>query len=167
MNPTASHNEIRHCDITGPPSLDPYAKGASTTGDYYSATSAQMPIDTRTTSGDSEYQTAVSSNPGMKRSALSYNNDPPRPLASSTQRKTVSRRNLNPTTTEGVTKDNTPNAIYKQACSRGNNHCDVKRSGTIPSHKAQEQTNQIPRYARWHSGRLAHANEALSRKSPG
>ena len=85
---TASH-KIRHCNISGPPSLDPYAKGASTTGDYYSATSAQMPIDTRTTSGDPEYQTAVSSNPGMKRSALSYNNDPPRPLASSTQRKTV------------------------------------------------------------------------------
>ena len=57
---TASHNEIRHCDISGPPSLDPYAKGASTTGDYYSATSAQMPIDMRTTSGDSENQTAVS-----------------------------------------------------------------------------------------------------------
>ena len=112
---TASHNEIHHCDISGPPSLDPYAEGASTTGDYYSATSAQMPIDMRTTSGDSEYQTAVSSNPGMKRSALSYNNDPPRPLASSTQRKTVSRRNLNPTTTEGVTKDNTPNAIHNQA----------------------------------------------------
>ena len=51
---TASDNEIRHCDISGPPSLDPYAKGASTTGDYYSATSAQMPIDMRTTSGDSE-----------------------------------------------------------------------------------------------------------------
>ena len=57
---TASHNETRHCDISGPPSLDPYAKGASTTGDYYSATSAQMPKDMRTTSGDSEYQTAVS-----------------------------------------------------------------------------------------------------------
>ena len=101
---TASHNEIRHCDISGPPSLDPYAKSASTTGDYYSATSAQMPIEARTTTGDSEYQTAVSSNPGMKRSALSYNHNPPRPLASRTQRKTVSRRNLNPTTTEGVTK---------------------------------------------------------------
>ena len=50
----------------------------------------------------------------MKRSTLSYNNNPPRPLASSTQRKTVSRRNLNPTTTEGVTKDNTPNAIHNQ-----------------------------------------------------
>ena len=74
-----------------------------------------MPIDMRTTSGDSEYQTAVSSNPGMKRSALSYNNDPQRPLASSTQRKTVSRRNLNPTTTEGATKDNIPNAIHNQA----------------------------------------------------
>ena len=84
---TVSHNEIRHCDISGPPSVEPYAKGASTTGDYYSATSAQMPIDMRTTSEDSEYQTAVSSNPGMKRSALSYNNDPPRPLASSTQKK--------------------------------------------------------------------------------
>ena len=64
-----------------------------------------MPIDARTTTGDSEYQTAVSSNPGMERSALSYNNDPPRPLASRTQRKTNSRRNLNPTTTEGVTKE--------------------------------------------------------------
>ena len=95
---TASHNEIRHCDISGLPSLDPYAKGPSTTGEYYSATSAQMPIDTRTTSGDPEYQTAVSSNPEMKRSALSYNNDPPWPLVSSTQRKTVLRRNLNPTT---------------------------------------------------------------------
>ena len=51
----------------------------------------------------------------MKRSALSYFNNPPRPLASSTQRKTVSRRNLNPVTTEGVTKDNIPNAIHNQA----------------------------------------------------
>ena len=112
---TATHSEIRNCDISGPPSLDPYAKVASTTGDYSSATSAQMHIDTRTISGNSEYQTAAPSTPGTKRTAPSYNDNPPRPLASSTQRKTVSRRNLNTTTKEAVTKDNTPNAIHSQA----------------------------------------------------
>ena len=84
---TANHVEMQRCDISDPPSFDPYAKGASTTGDYYSAASGQRPNDTRTASGGNEYQTAVSSIPGTKRLALSYNDDQPRPLASSTQKK--------------------------------------------------------------------------------
>ena len=56
----------------------------------------------------------LSSIPGTKRLAHSYNNDQPRPLASSTQRKTTSRKCLNQTTIEGVTRDNTPNAIHSQ-----------------------------------------------------
>ena len=111
---TANRIEKQPCDISGPPSFDPYAKGASTTRDYYSAASGQMPNDTRTASGDNDYQTAVSSINGTKRLALSDNNDQPRPLASSTQRKTTSREYLNPTTIEGVTRDNAPNAIHSQ-----------------------------------------------------
>ena len=112
---TANHVGMQRCDFSGPPSFDPFAKGSSTTGDYYSAASGQMPNDTKTASGDNEYQTAVSSIPGTKRLALSYNDDQPRPLASSTQRKTTSKKYLNPTTIEGVTRDNTPNAIHSQA----------------------------------------------------
>ena len=75
-------------------------------------------MDTRTISGNSEYQTTASSIPGTKRTTPSYNDNPPRPLASSTQSKTISRRNLNPTTTEAVTKDNTPNAILSHALAK-------------------------------------------------
>ena len=56
---TANCTDMQPCDISGPPSFDPYAKGASTTGDYYSAASGQISNDTRTASRDNEYQTAV------------------------------------------------------------------------------------------------------------
>ena len=106
---------MQRCDHSGPHSFDPYAKGASTTGDYYSAAIGQLFNDTKTASGDNESQTAVSSIPGTERLALSYNDDQPRPLACSTQRKTTSRKYLNPTTIEGVTRGNAPNAIHSQA----------------------------------------------------
>ena len=112
---TANHVGMQRCDISGPPSFDPYAKGASTTGDYYSAVRGQLPSDTKSASGDNEYQTAVSSIPGTKRLARSYNDDQPRPLASNTQRKTTSKKYLNLKTIEGVTRDNTTNAIHSQA----------------------------------------------------
>ena len=49
---TANHVGMQRCDISGPPSFDPYAKGASTTGEYYSAASGQIPNDIKTASGD-------------------------------------------------------------------------------------------------------------------
>ena len=114
---TASQTEVQRCDISGPPSFDPYARGASTTGHYYSAASDQMHSNMKTASGSTEYQTAVSSMLGTKRSMLPHSNDQSRPLASSTQRKTISRRNLNTGTVEGAAKDkdNAPNAIHSQA----------------------------------------------------
>ena len=111
---TANRTEVKHCDISGPPSFDPYARGASTTGDYYSAVSSQMSNDMKTASGNTEYQTAVSSMLGTERPALSYCNDQLRPLASSTQRKATSRRNLNTATVVEPAKDSTPNPIYNQ-----------------------------------------------------
>ena len=111
---TANRTEVKHCDISGPPSFDPYARGASTTGDYYSAVSSQMSIDIKTASGNTEYQTAVSSMLGTERPTLSYGNDQLRPLASSTQRKATSRRNLNTATVVEPAKDSTPNPIYNQ-----------------------------------------------------
>ena len=111
---TANRNEVKHCDISGPPSFDPYARGASTTGDYYSAVSSQMSNDIKTASGNTEYQTAVSSMLGTERPTLSNGNDQLRPLASSTQRKATSRRNLNTATVAEPAKDSTPNPIYNQ-----------------------------------------------------
>ena len=58
---TTTQTEVQRCDISGPPSFDPYARGASTTGDYYSAASDQMHSNMKTASGSTEYQTAVSS----------------------------------------------------------------------------------------------------------
>ena len=111
---TANRTEVKHCDISGPPSFDPYARGASTTGDYYSAVSSQMSNDIKTASGNTEYQTAVSSMLGTERPTISYGNDQLRPLASSTQRKATSRRNLNTATVAEPAKDSTPNPIYNQ-----------------------------------------------------
>ena len=123
---TANRTEVQHCDISGPPLFDPYARGASTTGDYYSAVSSQMPNDIKTASGNTEYQTAVSSMLGTERPAISYGNDQLRPLASSTQRKATSRRNLNTATVVEPAKDSTPNP-------RSDNNSDVQRPGTIAS----------------------------------
>ena len=111
---TANRTEVKHCDISGPPSFDPYARVASTTGDYYLAVSSQMSNYIKTASGNTEYQTAVSSMLGTERPTLSYGNDQLRPLASSTQRKSTSRRNLNTATVVEPAKDSTPNPIYNQ-----------------------------------------------------
>ena len=109
---TASHTELQGCEISGPPSFDPYDRGASTTGDYYSAASGLMTGNTRTTKGDTEYQTAASSNPNTKNPTLFTSQEQLRPLASSTQRKTTSKRSLNLETVEESAKDNVPNAIH-------------------------------------------------------
>ena len=76
----ANQTEMQRCEISGPPSFGPYARGASTTGDYYSAASGQMPKDVKTASGNTEYHTAASSIFGTKRPALSYSNNQLRPL---------------------------------------------------------------------------------------
>ena len=61
-----------------------------------------------------EFYTAAS-NPATKRPMLSSGGDQLRPLASSTQRKTASKRSLNLEPTEGAAKGNTPNTIHGRA----------------------------------------------------
>ena len=141
---TANRTEVQHCDISGPPSFDPYARGASTTGDYYSAVSSQMPNDIKTASGNTEYQTAVSSMLGTERPALSYGNDQLRPLASSTQRKATSRRNLNTATVVEPAKDSTPNPIYSQTLAEAITTAMSK--GLEPLLAAKETKNKPTKY---------------------
>ena len=166
---TASQTEVQRCDISGPPSFDPYARGASTTGDYYSAASDQMHSYMKTASGSTEYQTAVSSMLGRKRSILPQSNDQLRPLASSTQKKTISKRNLNTETVEGAAKnkDNAPNAIHSQALAEAITTAMSK--GLEPLLAAKESKNKPTKYrwhTRWNSGWLANADETLPGKSP-
>ena len=84
---SASHTQLRRCEIRSPPSFNPYARGATTTGEYYSAASGLMTRDAMTSTGDTEYQTAVSSNPSTKHPALISRPDQLRPFASSTRKK--------------------------------------------------------------------------------
>ena len=141
---TANRTEVQHCDISGPPSFDPYARGASTTGHYYSAVSSQMPSDIKTASGNTEYQTAVSSMLGTERPALSHGNDQLRPLASSTQRKATSRRNLNTATVVEPAKDSTPNPIYSQTLAEAITTAMSK--GLEPLLAAKETKNKPTKY---------------------
>ena len=143
---TTTQTEVQRCDISGPPSLDPYARGASMTRDYYSAASDQMHSNMKTASGSTEYQTAVSSMLGTKRSMLPHSNDQLRPLASSTQKKTISRRNLNTGTVEGAAKDkdNAPNAIHSQALAEAITTAMSK--GLEPLVAAKESKNKPTKY---------------------
>ena len=143
---TTTQTEVQRCDISGPPSFDPYARGASTTRDYYSAASDQMHSIMKTASGSTEYQTAVSSMLGTKRSMLPHSNDQLRPLASNTQRKTISRRNLNTGTVEGAAKDkdNAPNAIHSQALAEAITTAMSK--GLEPLLAAKESKNKPTKY---------------------
>ena len=111
---TGNRTEFKRCEVFGPPSFDSNARGASTTGYYYSAASGQMTSDVMTATGDTEYQTAVSLNTGTEHPALYSSNDQLRLLASSTQRKTTSKRSLNRGTVGGAAKDKTPNAMHSQ-----------------------------------------------------
>ena len=143
---TTTQTEVQRCDISGPPSFDPYARGASTTRDYYSAASDQMHSNMKTASGSTEYQTAVSSMLGTKRSMLPHSNNQLRRLASSTQRKTISRRNLNTGTVEGAAKDkkNAPNAIHSQALAEAITTAMSK--GLEPLLAAKESKNKPTNY---------------------
>ena len=141
---TANQTEVQHCQISGPPSFDPYARGASTTGDYYSATSGQMPSDMKTASRNTEYQTAASSMLGAERPVLSYSNDQLRPLASSTQRKATSRRNLNTATVVEPAKGNAPNAIHSQTLAEAITTAMSK--GLEPLLAAKETKNKPTKY---------------------
>ena len=143
---TTTQTEVQRCDISGPPSFDPYARGASTTRDYYSAASDQMHSNMKTASGSTEYQTAVSSMLGTKRSMLPHSNDQLRPMASSTQRKTISRRNLNTGTVEGAAKDkdDDPNAIHSQALAEAITTAMSK--GLEPLLAAKESKNKPTKY---------------------
>ena len=68
-------------------SFDPFARGASTTGDYYSAASGLI---TR----KSDYHTALLAIANTNQPILSFRENPPRPVASPTQRKVNAKRNL-------------------------------------------------------------------------
>ena len=85
--PKALQIYLRFCKESGPPSFDPFARGASTTGDYNSVASGQMSrnMEYRTATGGTEYHTAASSNPISKYLVPSFGDNPSRPLALSTQ----------------------------------------------------------------------------------
>ena len=83
---TASRTELQHCETSGFSSFDPYARGASTTEDYYSAASGLMTKDTRTSRGDTEYQTAVSSKPNTKQPTLFATQDQMRPITTASSK---------------------------------------------------------------------------------
>ena len=74
-----------------------------------------MTRNTRTTKGDTEYQTAVSSNPNTKHPTLFTSQDQLRPLSSSTQRKTTSKRSLILETVEESETYDVPSAIHSRA----------------------------------------------------
>ena len=141
---TANQTEAQYCEISGPPSFDPYARGASTTGDYYSATSGQMPSDMNTVTGNTEYHTATSSVLGAKHLAFTYDSSQPRPLASSTQRRTNTKRNLNTATVNGTANINPPNAIPSQTLAEAITTAMSK--GLEPLLAAKETKNKPPKY---------------------
>ena len=86
--------ELRCCEKSGPPSFDHYARGASTTVDYYSEASGLRTSDVeyRTATGCTEYHTAASSNSNSKKLKLSFGDIPSRPLASSTQKSQLRKK---------------------------------------------------------------------------
>ena len=92
--PKAFQTDLRFCQVSGPPSFDPYAIGASTTGDYYFVASGQITSDIEysTATGVTEYDTAASSNPTSKRLMLSFGENTSRPLSSGTQIKSTSKK---------------------------------------------------------------------------
>ena len=139
-----NQTEVQRCEKSGPPSFDPYARGASTTGDYYSAASGQMPSDMKTATGNTEYHTAASSVLDAKHPALAYSNPQLRPLASSTQRKTTSKRNLNTATMEGAVKNNPSNAIHSQTLAEAITTAMSK--GLEPLLAAKETKNKPTKY---------------------
>ena len=141
----ADTTDMKIGDISGPPSFDPYAKGVSTTGDYYSAASYPMTSkqEYETATEGTEFYTAAS-NPATKRPMLSSGGDQLRPLASSTQRKTASKRILNLEPTQGAAKGNTPNTIHGQALAEAITTAMSK--GLEPLLAAKEVKNKPTKY---------------------
>ena len=92
--PKPIQTDSKFCEVSGPPSIDPFARGASTTGDHYSMASGHMTSDVeyRTATRGTEYHTAASSNPTSKHMLLSFGDSPSRPLASSPERKPTSKK---------------------------------------------------------------------------
>ena len=115
--PKAIQTDLRFCAVSGPQSFDPFARGDSTTGDYYSLTSGQMTSDMEycTATECTEYITGASSNPTSKLLLLSFEDNASRPMASSTQRKPTSKRSINLDTIKEVTKGDVPKTIHGQA----------------------------------------------------
>ena len=49
---TANQTELKRREISGPYSVDPFARGPSITEEYYSTASGQMISDVKTATGD-------------------------------------------------------------------------------------------------------------------
>ena len=89
---------------------------------------------------------------GTERPALSYGNDQLRPLASSTQRKATSRRNLNTATVVEPAKDSTPNPIYSQTLAEAITTAMSK--GLEPLLAAKETKNKPTKYRGTRDGKV-------------
>ena len=83
-------------------SFDPFARGASTTGDYYSPASGM-------TTRESNYHTART-NVSENSPKQAYLDLIPRPVATSTQRKSITKRNLEQDNDEMEQSSESPNA---------------------------------------------------------
>ena len=110
-------------------SFDPYAHGASTTGDYYSPASEM-------TTRESNYHTARTT-ASTNQSKLAYIGLVPRPAATSTQRKLTTKRTLEqdpsemgetpeasiqPPTPPGQVNSKRWQKPYRPRCRRASNH---------------------------------------------
>ena len=125
--PKGIQTELWYCDLPSSPSLDPYARGASTTGDYCSVASCLMTDNTeyKTVSGYTEYQiatgnmeyhTGTSTNAKTKLPVLSFGDNRPKPLASGTQGKITMESSLSLKTEEEETpKGDTPKQALAEA----------------------------------------------------
>ena len=82
----ADSRDVGTDPLTDASSFDPFARGASTTGDYFSPASGM-------TTRESNYYTART-NVNTNSQERTYVNLVPRPLATSTQRKLTTKRNL-------------------------------------------------------------------------
>ena len=144
--PKAIQKELKQCEISGLPSFDPYARGASTTGDYYSVASCLLASDKgyRTATEGREYFTATPSlDTRTKHKTLSFSDDPSRPLASSTQKKSFAKKSLSLGPEVGPSGD-TPNAIHKQTLAEAITSAMSK--GLEPLLAAKEVKNKPTKY---------------------
>ena len=130
-------------------SFDPYAQGASTTGDYYSPASGM-------TTRESNYYTART-NASTDQPKQTYVDLVPRPVASSTQRKLTTKRVLKQDHSEmGETSEaskatpDTPRTCQRQALAEAISTAMSKGLDPLPGgQRIKKQTHKISRNERW------------------